>query len=309
MTSTDTVIPPLRGPMPAGATPVRRRTPRRLPGWSPSRRSVLQATTALGMAALGLFPAARRAIADGYTIYPRCPSYADDHNCSPGCGPSTIFADACETSGSNVGFHRNDGVNFTLRPNQCYASTYDGWLWRHDGACGACACYVERRCHDGYKRTSSGWVNSICRWNTQCGCLQTVSWRTVRRGDTGANVYTVQYLVTYHGFPTTIDGIFGPNTESSVRAFEQSRGLTVDGIVDASTWVPLVVTVRRGDSNQAVRGGQRQLNRYAYGLVVDGIFGPATEAAVRDFQLQNGLPVDGVIGVSTWRTLTGGGGV
>jgi peptidoglycan hydrolase-like protein with peptidoglycan-binding domain len=91
--------------------------------------------------------------------------------------------------------------------------------------------------------------------------------------------------------------------------FEASRGLTVDGIVDAQTWPSLVVTIRRGDSNQAVRGGQRQLNKYAYGLVVDGIFGPATEAAALDFERQNGLTPDGVIGVSTWRTLEGGGGV
>jgi Putative peptidoglycan binding domain len=302
-------IPPLRGTRPDGAIPVRRKAPKQVFGWSPRRRSVLQAGTAVGLAALGMFPAARRAIADGYDIYPNCPSYAIDHNCSPGCGPSTIFADSCEVSGTNIGFHRNDGVNWTLRPNQCFASSYDGWLWRYNAACGACACGVERRCHDGYKRTSGGWVRSICRWNTQCGCLQSVSWKTVRRGDTGANVYTIQHLVTYHGFQTTADGIFGPNTEARVMDFEASRGLTVDGIVDAQTWPSLVVTIRRGDSNQAVRGGQRQLNKYAYGLVVDGIFGPATEAAALDFERQNGLTPDGVIGVSTWRTLEGGGGV
>lgn len=311
MTSID-LVPPLRGTTPAGTTPARRRTPARLAGstgWSLSRRSALQAGTALGLAVLGVFPAARRALADGYSIYPRCPSYAADHDCSPGCGPSTIFADACNTSGSNTGFHKDDGVDWTLRPNQCYASSYDGWLWRHDGACGACACYVERRCHDGYKRTTSGWVRSICRWNTRCGCLQPVTWQTVRRGESGADVSTIQHLVTFHGYPTTVDGVFGSNTEARVMDFEADRGLTVDGVVDAQTWPVLVVPVRRSDSNHAVRGGQRQLNKYGYALTVDGIFGPATEAAVRDFQLQNGLTVDGVVGTSTWRTLTGGGGV
>jgi hypothetical protein len=301
---TSVEIPPLRGTRPAGATGVRRRSVRR--GWSPSRRSVLQGGTALGLAAIGLFPAARKAIADGYAIYPRCPSYALDHDCSPGCGPSTIFADSCETSGANVGFHKDDGVTWTLRPNQCYASSYDGWLWRHQGPCGACACSVERRCHDGYRRTSSGWVRSICRWNTQCGCLQPVAWPVVRRGSSGPNVYAVQHLVTYHGFPTTADGVFGPNTEAAVRAFEQSRGLAVDGILDAQTWPQLVFTLRRGDSHDGVRAGQRLLNKWAYALTVDGIFGPATEAAVRDFQRQNGLTVDGLVGQSTWRTLLGG---
>lgn len=297
-----TVVPPLRGP-------ARRPTTRRPVSWTVTRRSVMQAGTAVGLALLGAFPAARRAIADGYTIYPRCPSYANDHNCSPGCGPSTIFADACNTSGSNVGFHKDDGVTWTLRPNQCFSGSYDGWLWRHEGACGACACSIERRCHDGYRQTGSGWVRSICRWNTNCGCLQTVAWPTVRRGNTGANVSTVQHLLTFHGFPTTVDGIFGANTEARVREFETSRGLTVDGVVESQTWPALVVAVRRSDTGSAVRAGQIQLNRYGYALTVDGIFGPATEAAVRDFQRQNGLTIDGVLGQSAWRTLTGGGGV
>jgi hypothetical protein len=297
-----TVVPALRGPG-------RRPTTRRPVNWTVTRRSVMQAGTAVGLALLGAFPAARRAIADGYTIYPRCPSYASDHNCSPGCGPSTIFADACETSGPHLGFHKDDGVTWTLRPNQCFSGSYDGWLWRHQGPCGACACSIERRCHDGYRQTGSGWVRSICRWNTDCGCLQTVAWPTVRRGNTGANVSTVQHLVTFHGFPTTVDGIFGSNTEARVRDFETSRGLTVDGVVDPQTWPALVVTIRRSDTGSAVRAGQVQLNRYGYALTVDGVFGPATEAAVRDFQRQNGLTIDGVLGQSGWRTLTGGGGV
>ena len=50
-----------------------------------------------------------------------------------------------------------DGTTWTLRPNQCFSGSYDGWLWRYEGACGSCACHVERRCHDGYRRTSAGW--------------------------------------------------------------------------------------------------------------------------------------------------------
>src|SRR5690606_21651822 len=163
---------------------------------------------ALGFAVLSVFPAARKAYADGYDIYTgSCPSYASDHDCSPGCGPSTIFADACETSGSYTGFHKNDGVTWKLRPNQCFSGTYDGWLWGDQGACGTCACSVERRCHDGYRKTSSGWVKSICRWNTACGCQEPVSWPTVRRGDRGPDVYTIQHLLTHRGHATAIDGI------------------------------------------------------------------------------------------------------
>lgn len=307
-------VPRLKGTEPGvpAAPPRRRGTRRQLLreiNWSLSRRTILQAGTVVGLAAIGAFPAARRALADGYEIYPRCPSYASDHDCSPGCGPSTIFADACETSGANVGWHKDDGVTWMLRPNACYAGSYDGWLWRHQGACGACACSIERRCHDGYRRTSSGWVRSICRWTTSCGCPRTIRWPVVRRGANGPTVYSIQHLLTHHGHTTNADGVFGPATEASVRAFEESLGLTLDGVVEAQTWVELVVTTRRGDQGHPTRALQRQLNRYGYALSVDGVFGPATEAATGDFQRQNRLSVDGVAGQATWRTLTGGGGV
>lgn len=309
---TMSAVPELRGPEPVAGTVVRRPAVsgvREVARWAFSRRNLLRTGTALGMAALSVFPAARRAYADGYDIYGACPSYASDHDCSPGCGPSTIFADSCAVSGTQTGFHKNDGSTWLLRPNQCYSGTYDGWLWRHQGACGACACSIERRCHDGYRRTSSGWVKSICRWTTECGCLSTVSWRTARRGDTGPNVRTVQHLLTYRGYPTTVDGIFGSATEARVKEFEAANGLNPDGVVDAATWRALVVTVRRGNSGHAVRGAQRQLNKHAYGLAVDGAFGTATEAAALDFQRHNGLTADGVVGENTWRTLVGSGGV
>lgn len=313
MTTLD-AIPPLRGKDPGTGTARRRLRPIKLASWPDarwgvSRRTVFQAGTALGLAALGVFPAARRAYADGYSIYTRCPSYATDHNCSPGCGPSTIFADSCETGGVNLGFHKDDGITWTLRPNQCYNQTYDGWLWRYQGACGACACYVERRCHDGWRITSSGSIRSICRWNTGCGCRGPVDWPTTARGETSPNVSAVQELVTYHGFTTTVDGIFGPSTEARVMEFEAMAGLPEDGAVEPETWMALVLEVRRGANNQAVRAAQRLLNKYAYKLTVDGAFGPATEAAVRDFQRTNGLTINGVVGTSTWRHLAGGAGV
>ncbi|MER5704907.1 peptidoglycan-binding protein [Micromonospora sp. NPDC002296] len=308
MTDLETV-PWLRGTDP-GTGPAVRRVPahpggRRRAGWELSRRTLLRAGTAVGMAALSVFPAARRAYADGYTIYAGCPTYASDHNCSPGCGPSTIFADSCNTSGTNTGFHKNDGVTWILRPNQCYGGTYDGWLWAYNGACGACTCSVERRCHDGYKKTNSGWVKSICRWNTKCGCLGTVSWPTTQRTNTGVNVYTVQHLLTARGHATDIDGIFGSDTEAKVKSFQAAAGIGATGVVNAATWPALVVTVRSGVTGDAVRAAQRQLNRRGYVLVVDGVFGAGTDGAARDFQRQNGLTVDGIIGVNSWRTLTG----
>lgn len=63
------------------------------------------------------------------------------------------------------------------------------------------------------------------------------------------------------------------------------------------------VALRRGCKGDNVRVLQNLLNTLDYGLEVDGIFGKATEAAVRDFQKSNGLGVDGIVGVQTWSAL------
>ncbi|MFD0560069.1 peptidoglycan hydrolase-like protein with peptidoglycan-binding domain [Stackebrandtia endophytica] len=304
MTAVDRV-PMLRG---SGTAP-KRRVPTARNGitYALPRRRLFQAATVAGFSVMSVFPAARAAYADGYDIYEGpCPSYAADHDCSPGCGPSTIFAASCETDGPYVGFHRNDGVTWTLRPNQCYSGTYDGWLWKYAGACGACACSVERRCHDGYRDTGSGWVRSICRWNTDCGCAGTVAWPTVREGDRDANVHSAQHLLVHTGADIEADGIFGPLTESAVRAFQRASNIPQTGTVNARTWAALVVVTRRGDRGEPVNAVQRQLNKHGHKLTVDGQFGPMSEEATRDFQRQNGLTVDGIVGQNTWRTLTGG---
>ncbi|OLF05194.1 peptidoglycan-binding protein [Actinophytocola xinjiangensis] len=301
-------VPPLRGTDPG--MPVEARTRARRPrwaGWAPTRRAVLRVGGVAGLTALGgLFPSVRRAVADGYDIYPTCPSYAADHDCSPGCGPSTIFADSCVTSGANTGFHKNDQVTWKLRPNACLSGSYDGWLWRYDQACGACSCHIERRCHDGYRRTGSGWVNSICRWTTECGCPSSVTWPSVSSGASGATVRAIQYLLGHHGFVLDVDGAYGPLTAQAVRDFQTSQGLSATGSVTSRTWPALVVNARQGDNGGPVQAAQVELNRYGYQLVVDGAFGAASLAATTDFQRQNRITADGVVGPTTWRTLTGG---
>ncbi|AXK35756.1 peptidoglycan-binding protein [Streptomyces armeniacus] len=304
-------VPMLRrsGTPAANATASRPRSVRRMrtpTGFAMPRRRFAQAATAVGFAALGVFTVTREAYADGYDIWTGdCPSYASDHNCSPGCGPSTVFAESCEVSGEHLGFHKNDGVTWTLRPNQCYSGSYDGWLWRYSDPCGSCGCGIERRCHDGYRSTESGWVKSICRYTTDCGCPGTVNWPTVGNGSTGPDVHAVQHLVTHGGFPAEADGIFGPDTETQVKAFQNAEGLEQSGTVDAKTWPKLVVTTRNGDDNHAVRGVQQLLKKHGYDVAVDGVFGAATEDGVTRFQTLHELQVDGIVGPETWRMMTG----
>jgi peptidoglycan hydrolase-like protein with peptidoglycan-binding domain len=69
--------------------------------------------------------------------------------------------------------------------------------------------------------------------------------RVMRRGQRGWDVAALQFLLGRRGFsPGGIDGGFGPMTDSAVRRFQASAGLTVDGAVGAAT----LRALRRGSS-------------------------------------------------------------
>jgi peptidoglycan hydrolase-like protein with peptidoglycan-binding domain len=71
---------------------------------------------------------------------------------------------------------------------------------------------------------------------------------------------------------------------------------------------PTYATVNLSDHD--IRYIQTELTALGYGPVpVDGLLGPDTAAAVRQFQAANGLAIDGVIGPNTWDALQNAGGV
>jgi peptidoglycan hydrolase-like protein with peptidoglycan-binding domain len=136
------------------------------------------------------------------------------------------------------------------------------------------------------------------------------NWPTVKQGqpDQTNRVTAIQYLLSQHGCYVKADGKFGSDTKKAVIAFQNASGISpADGVVGDHTWAALIVTVRQGDRGDAVRAVQSYL-KYAYkytALQVDGIFGTATLAAVRDFQrmYRPPLAVDGIVGPNTWNVL------
>jgi N-acetylmuramoyl-L-alanine amidase len=134
----------------------------------------------------------------------------------------------------------------------------------------------------------------------------------LRRGDKGDPVADLQARLRALGLagddPT---GVFGPSTEACVRAFQERRGLTPTGVCDNHTWSAVVeagyrlgdrplyrhVPMLRGDD---VAELQRRLSALGFDTGrIDGIFGDQTAAALRDFQRNAGLTIDGICGRAT----------
>lgn len=136
-----------------------------------------------------------------------------------------------------------------------------------------------------------------------------------------AEVKHIQERLQYYGYYTgKIDGIYGSGTLAGVRAFQQANGLTVDGAVGASTLAKLnssdaiakkdigttYAKLKLNDSNATVKYVQKRL--WALGYYKgdwSGVFGSDTWNAVKAFQADNNLKVDGIVGPATWSALFG----
>ena len=133
-----------------------------------------------------------------------------------------------------------------------------------------------------------------------------------------------------------VTGVFDEATRQSVLDFQRVFGLTPDGVVGKATWYQLVrlyvavtdlaelisqgqnyYNVRfnyTGPLREGDRGGSVRVLQYMLAILaefdnsltpvrVDGDFGPTTARAVRQFQSNNGLTVDGVVGEVTWEAI------
>jgi peptidoglycan hydrolase-like protein with peptidoglycan-binding domain len=172
-------------------------------------------------------------------------------------------------------------------------------------------------------RVAEGRAPSTCA-PPEAGSLDALFARkeSLRRGDEGQAVRQLQRFLAAAGYkPGTADGVMGPVTENSLKAFQQSRGLTADGVVGPQTR-KAVETVSQmlgslpalDPDGRIIRPGYRgQDVKYLQELLsiagfkpgpADGVFGPKTQSALSEFQKEyGGLTVDGKLGPSTRRAL------
>jgi N-acetylmuramoyl-L-alanine amidase len=141
----------------------------------------------------------------------------------------------------------------------------------------------------------------------------------LRRGDCGPAVAEIRAKLMTLGLLTLSDGPaarFDEPCDRAVRAFQQQRGLSVDGIVGTETYRALdEARWRLGDrvlshavSHPLVGDDVTALQQRLLDLGFDpgrpdGIFGARTERAVRDFQRNVGQQPDGTCGPGTLRAL------
>lgn len=65
---------------------------------------------------------------------------------------------------------------------------------------------------------------------------------TIGQGASGAEVKQIQQILAGQGYAVgAVDGIYGPQTQAAVQAFQKSKGLIPDGIVGPLTWSALQV--------------------------------------------------------------------
>jgi hypothetical protein len=132
--------------------------------------------------------------------------------------------------------------------------------------------------------------------------------RMLEIGDQGGAVGYLQRALNRTGqVNINVDGLFGPDTWSAVRVFQDSHNLDADGIVGPKTWAALPLeepTLQMGNRGDHVRRLQQALNRAGVmDISVDGIFGSDTLSAVRAFQSSHNLDADGIVGPKTWTAL------
>jgi len=144
-----------------------------------------------------------------------------------------------------------------------------------------------------------------------------------------SNVLNLQSDLTTLGYSTNgIDGYFGDNTKAAVTAFQNDYGLDVDGIAGSQTLgkinelingakattvvapkptpvydsVSISGLIQMGSKGSVVTDLQEKLIRMGYncgGYGADGDFGTGTYNSVVQFQKNNGLTQDGIVGPQT----------
>lgn len=132
-------------------------------------------------------------------------------------------------------------------------------------------------------------------------------------GEESPEILEFQTRLKKLGYLTsTPDGKFGEDTKAAVKRFQSSSGLVADGFIGPATKDALMSSEAQsnamaiGAEGHDVENVQELLKKLGYIRKVTGYFGSDTDSAVRSFQHNNKLSVDGKVGSQTMSVLTSG---
>ena len=200
-----------------------------------------------------------------------------------------------------------------------------------DGIVGKATWYKIKQIYNGVKQLSD-----LSSEGLTISELQRRYAEELRLGDSGIGVRTVRFYLAFLGYflpelpMISLSDDFDQELLDAVYTFQRLYGLTVDGVVGRRTWNALQNVYEqtlytlpedyqrfarevypgrflvRGDRGEQVALMQERLNQISRedetlpSLVVDGIFGPATQQAVLTLQRQLGFDPTGAVGPVLW---------
>lgn len=181
--------------------------------------------------------------------------------------------------------------------------------------------------------TSGGWTKTTYNGHTGYVSTQYLMEKTssgyypLREGDENPFVLQLQQKLSDLGFFTgSADGKYGNTTTEAVKAFQKQNGINADGAAGGETQrtlygdqaqgnadtgstsggtstvvgQPSNKTLKKGDKGEDVRSLQARLIELGYlTSKADGLFGAATQKAVKAFQEKSNLSADGKAGKVT----------
>ena len=113
----------------------------------------------------------------------------------------------------------------------------------------------------------------------------------------------LQVILAALGYnPGTIDGVVGGNTAKALKEFQKDNDLDVNGNVDDDTRTALRYAFREIEELEGI-SLQFVLKEIGYNVVVDGVVGAKTTAALKEFQNDNDLDDSGEVDEDTLAAL------
>lgn len=129
-------------------------------------------------------------------------------------------------------------IKYVICNRRIFSSTTNPWQWRPYTGTNPHTAHFHVSVHSEKKH----YDNDVA-WNIALGTPSNVepepdspaSRPVLRKGDTGQLVREVQTAASTQ-VKLKVDGIFGPETERIVKAFQTKHGLKADGVIGAATW-------------------------------------------------------------------------